>query len=326
MGQFKRFGVLAVFCTFFLFAVPGVQAQTYPSKPVRLLVGFAPGGAADIAGRLMAQSLAQALRQAFVVDNRPGAGGLVALDLVAKASPDGYAVAVGTPGPLTISPEWYKEEMNFDPEEKLDSVVKFASTPALILVRNDLGVDSIDELIGISKKGQPLMMASAGAGTVMHLTGEYFQARNDLDWTHVPYKGSSPALVDLIAGRVDVMVDLEPAALPHINAGRIKVLAITAPERSKQLPDVPTLDELGYPGYDLGSWWSLSVPKGTPRAVIDKLNAAINDALKTPEVIKQLADLGAVPAGGSPEALGDQIREDSQRWRKIIQAAKAETK
>ncbi len=322
MVWFKRFNAAALVCACAVSALSAAQAQTYPSKPVRLTVGFAPGGAADIAGRLMAQSLTQALGGNFVVENKPGAGGLMALDMVARSLPDGYSIAVGTPGPLTISPEWYKEELAFDPEEKLDPVVKFASTPGLILVRNDLKADSIGALIELSKKAQPLMMASAGAGSVMHLTGEYFQEQNNINWVHVPYKGSNPALIDLIAGRVDVMVDLEPAALPHIISGRIKALAITAPERSKQLPDVPTMDELGYRGYHLGSWWSLSVPKGTPAGVIEKLNAAINDALKKPEVIKQLASLGAVPAGGSPEDLGQQIREDSERWRRIIQSAK----
>ena len=322
----RRAGIVAAFSVLFGCVLPAAQAETYPSKPARLIVGFAPGGAADIAGRMMAESLTKALGQPFVVENRPGAGGLVALDLVARALPDGYTIAVGTPGPLAISPEWHKEEMAFDPQTKLDPVIKFASTPLLIMVRNDLGVDGIDALIEASKRGRPLLEASGGSGTIMHLMGEYFQTRHGIKWTHVPYKGSSPAFVDLIAGRVDVMMDLEPAAFAHIRAGRIKALAIAAPERSRRLPDVPTLDELGHSGYHIGSWWSLSVPKGTPPEVVDTLNAAINEALKTGEVIRKLADLGAVPAGGSPAVLRDQIREDSERWRKLIRTAKAESK
>jgi tripartite-type tricarboxylate transporter receptor subunit TctC len=316
----KLLGALCLVCM--VAAAPAAaNPASYPDRPVKMIVGFAPGGATDIAARLMAQALSEGLGGSFVVENRPGVGGLVALDLVAKAPADGYTIAVGTVGPLTISPELFKKQRTFETEQQLDPVIRFASTPGVIVVRKDLNVVNVRDLIEVSKKGKGLMMASAGTGSIQHLMGEYFQSQHGVKWTHIPYKGSNPALLDLMAGRADVMLDLGPSAAPYIASEKIKAIALAAPQRSPQLPGVPTMEELGFPGYDLNSWWSLSVPKGTPVEIVRKLNTAINASLKKAETLKQLSGIGAVPVGGTPEELANQIRTDSRRWGAIIRAA-----
>ena len=296
-------------------------AQSYPAKPVRLIVPFAAGGSVDIIGRTMGQALSQALGQSFVAENRPGAGGLVALDVVAKSSPDGYTIGVGSAGPLTVSPALLKDRA-FDPLAQLEPIILFANTPGTILARHDLPVSNARELIQLSKASPgKLTMASAGSGSVLHLIGEYFQEDNGVRWTHIPYKGSAPALIDLIAGRVDVMVDTPPSAAPHVKSGKIKVLAVTAQKRPTLLPDASTLEEQGYRGYDMGSWMGLVAPKGTPHEVIAKLNAELVKALGTPDMRQRLATAGAEPEGGTPQQFAQKIKADLARWTEIIQRA-----
>jgi tripartite-type tricarboxylate transporter receptor subunit TctC len=306
-------------------AAPEICAQAYPTKPVRMIVPFAPGGAVDIMGRAMAQALSEALGQSFLVENRPGAGGLVALDAVAKSPPDGYTLAVGAAGPLTMSPSLFKDR-GFDPLAQLDPVIWFASTPGVLVVRPDLKADSVAELLALSKIPPGLTMASAGSGSINHLMGEYFQTQAGVKWSHVPYKGSAPALTDLAAGRVDVLVDIVPTATPFVRSGKLRALAVTTSKRAAQLAEVPTLEELGFKGFDVSSWLSLLAPKGTPPDVIATLNGALNKALRSPEMIERLAKLGAEPVGGPPGRVADQIRVELPRWAEIIRAsgAKAE--
>ncbi|HVL34848.1 MAG TPA: tripartite tricarboxylate transporter substrate binding protein [Burkholderiales bacterium] len=294
-------------------------AQAYPAKPVRMIVPFAAGGSVDIVGRTMAQALTEALGQSFFVENRPGVGGLLAMDAVASTAPDGYTLGVGSAGPLTVAPAIHRDR-GFQPLAQLEAIVLFASAPGAILARHDLPAANARELIALSK-GAPgkLTMASAGSGSVLHLIGEYFQERNDIRWTHIPYKGSGPALVDLVAGRVDVMIDTPPSAAPHVKSGRIKVIALTSRARSSLLPEVSTLAEQGFPGYDMGSWMGLVAPKGTPRAVITQLNAALVKALKNPEVQQRLASLGAEPDGGTPEQFAEKIKVELARWTEVIE-------
>ena len=296
-------------------------AQAYPERPVRLIVPFAAGGSVDIVGRTMAQVLSQALGQSFFAENRPGAGGLLALDAVAKSPADGYTLGVGSAGPLTVAPAIHRDR-GFDPLAQLDPIVLFANTPGLILARHDLPAADARQLIAMSKASPgKLTMASAGSGSVLHLIGEYFQERTGIKWTHIPYKGSGPALIDLVAGRVDVMIDTPPSAAPHVKSARIKALAATSQKRSSLLPDVSTLEEQGYRGYDMGSWMGLVAPKGTPPEIISRLNAVLVEALRTPEMLQRLAGVGAEPEGGTPQQFGQKIKTDLARWTDVIERA-----
>jgi tripartite-type tricarboxylate transporter receptor subunit TctC len=292
------------------------DASTYPSRPVRVLVGFAPGGAVDIAGRTMAQQLQKALGQPFVVENKPGVGGLIALKEGARAEPDGHTLLVGSAGPLTVSPSLFKKQQ-FDPQASLEPIIYFVNTPGIIVVRKDLKVDSVKELIELSKR-EKLTMASAGAGSILHLMGEHFQESVGIEWTHVPYKGSSPALVDLTGGRVDVMIDVVPTAAQFVKSGQLRALAVTTKNRSSRLPDVPTLGEMGY-DFDMGSWMALLAPKGTSPDIVAKLNDALNRSVKDPEVIERVSAMGGELVGGTPEDLVRKLDVEIPRWRAIIE-------
>ena len=298
-----------------------VLAQSYPTKPVRVLVPFAAGGSVDIVGRAMAQVLSTSLGQSFVAENRPGAGGLIALDILAKSAPDGYTIAVGSAGPLTVSPTIYKERL-FDPLAQLEPVVLFANTPGTILVRHDLPAATVRDLIALSKTSPGrLNMASAGSGSVLHLIGEYFQEANGIKWVHIPYKGSAPALVDLAAGRADVMIDSPPSSAPFVKSGKIRVLAVTAQRRSNLIPDAATLEEQGFPGYDMGSWMGIVAPKGTPPDIVMRLNGVLVKSLSSREMLERLANIGAEPEGGSPQQFGQRIQTELRRWSELIARA-----
>ena len=250
----------------------GVGAQAYPARPVKLIVPFAPGGPVDIVGRIMAQALAAATGQSFVVENRPGAGGLVAMDAVAKSEADGYTLAVGGNGPLTMSPNLYRD-FRFDTLARLDPIIWYSTTPGLLVVRADLKAGDVRDLVALSK-GAPdsLTMGTGGSGSLPHLMGEYFQSLAGIRWTHVPFKGGAPALVELVAGRIDVVMDFVSTAAPHVKSGRVRALAVTTPRRSSHFPDVPTLHELGFRDFNVSSEVSLLAPKGTPKEAIARLN------------------------------------------------------
>ena len=303
--------------------VPAI-AQTYPTKPVRVLVTFAAGGAIDIIGRIMAQALAASLGQAFVVENRPGVGGLLALEAVANAPPDGYTLAIGSGGPLTISPTLFKER-GFDPIKQLDPIILFSNTKIVLVAKNDLKASNPKELVALPElKSGNITMASGGNGSITHLIGEYFQTNTGVKWTHVPYKGSALAYGDLVAGRVDLMFDTQASALPYLKTGQIKAIAITSAKRSGQLPGVPTFEELGFAGFaDIGSWSSLMAPKGTPPGVIDRLNNELNRALMAPEMLGRLASMELEPEGGSPERVTKYVASELARWTTIIQTSGA---
>ncbi|VCU71807.1 Tripartite tricarboxylate transporter family receptor [Pigmentiphaga humi] len=313
-----RRGAVALAC---MAACGAAAAQTYPTKPIRLLVPFAPGGAVDIIGRLMAQSINESLGQAVVVENRPGAGGLLAMEEAAKAAPDGYTLAVGAAGPLTVSPSLFKER-GFDPLAKLEPVIWYASTPGILVVNPALKANTVSELVALSKSGsRPLAMGSAGSGSINHLMGEYFQQATGVTWMHVPYKGSAPALTDLVGGNVQVMMDIVPTATPLVKAGKLRALAVTTPKRSNMLPSVPTVAELGYPGFDASSWISLNAPHGTPASIIQTLNRALNDGLAKEDVRRRITDIGAEPEGGTPQKVADRLRLDLPRWAKLLEQA-----
>ena len=292
------------------------QTSTYPNRPVKMLVGFPAGGAVDAAGRTMAQSLQKSLNQSFIVDNRPGVGGMLAMQEVARSLPDGYTLAVGSAGPLTVSPTIFKSA-NFDPRQSLAPIIWFVNNPGIIVIRKDLPVNSIAELVQLSKTKQ-LNMASAGTGSVLHLMGEYFQDKMGIKWVHIPYKGSGPALLDMAAGRTDVSLDLIPSTAPLIKSGQIRALAVTSSKRSAALPDIPTLTELGYEGLEMGSWMGLLAPKGTSTDSINKLNNILNQATKDPELIARVNNAGGELVGGSPQDLANLMNKDLNRWAVII--------
>lgn len=304
--------VMLLFSSTFVIA----QTSTYPNRPVKMIVGFPAGGAVDGAGRTMAQALQKSLNQSFVVDNRPGVGGMLAMQEVARSSTDGYTLAVGSAGPLTVSPTIFKNA-NFDPRQSLSPIIWFVNNPGILVIRKDLPVNSIAELVQLSKTKQ-LNMASAGTGSVLHLMGEFFQDKMGIKWMHIPYKGSGPALLDLAAGRTDVSLDLIPSAAPLVKSGQLRALAVTSSKRSPALPDVPTLTELGYAGLEMGSWMGLLAPKDTSAESINKLNAILNQAIKDPELIARVNNAGGELVGGSPQDLANLINKDISRWAVII--------
>lgn len=299
----------------------GAPAQVYPSRPVKLIVPFAPGGPVDIVGRIMAQVLTTATGQSCIVENRPGAGGLVAMDAVANSAPDGHTLAVGGNGPLTMSPSLYRG-MKFDTLARLEPVIWYSTTPGVLIVRADLKAADVRELLALSKAVPAgLTMGSGGSGSLPHLMGEYFQSLAGVQWTHVPFKGGAPALVEMVAGRIDVMMDFVSTAGPHVKSGRVRALAATTPRRSSQMPDVPTLHELGYNNFNASSEVSLLAPKGTPREIVTRLNAELNKSLLTADIRSRLAALGGEAEGGTPEHLGERVRSDLERWGKVIRDA-----
>ena len=314
----KRLCIFALAPLLLMFSGMSANAQSsiYPNRPVKMIVGFPAGGAVDAAGRNMAQALQKSLNQSFIVDNRPGVGGMLAMQEVARAAPDGYTLAVGSAGPLTVSPSIFKNA-NFDPRQSLAPIIWFVNNPGIVVIRKDLPVNNIAELVRLSKSKQ-LNMASAGTGSVLHLMGEYFQDRMGIKWTHIPYKGSGPALLDMAAGRTDVALDLIPSAAPLVKSGQLRALAVTSNKRSLALPDVPTLTELGYEGLEMGSWMGLLAPKGTSSESINKLNTILNQAIKDPELVARVSNGGGELIGGSPQDLANLMNKDLNRWVVII--------
>lgn len=293
------------------------RAENYPTGPVTMLVPFASGGAVDAIGRMMSRALSTATKQSFVVDNRPGAGGVPAMSEVAKSGGNGQVVGVGSSGTLTISPHLFPK-LNFDPLRDLEPVICFGMSSIVIVTRANLPVKSVADLVALSKKSPgSINMASAGTGSIIHLAGEYFQSVAGVKWTHIPYRGSAPALTDMIGGRVDVMTDSVPSAAPHVKSGALKALAVTSAKRSADLPDVPTLKELGY-DVDVDILYGLVVAKNTPKSTVNLLNGILNESLKDQEVVKRLAATGFEPTGGTPEACRDRIKTDFDRWGTVV--------
>jgi tripartite-type tricarboxylate transporter receptor subunit TctC len=300
------------------------QEDKYPSRPLKLVVPFAAGGAVDIIGRQIALSLTETLHQATVVENRPGAGGLIALDAVANATPDGYTLAVGSAGPLTMSPTLYAGTRKFDPLVKLKPVIWYASTPGVLIVGPSVKADTVQALIAESNASpNKLDMASAGSGSINHLMGEFFQKQTGVTWSHIPFKGSAPALSELMSGRLQVMMDIVPTAVPLISTGKIRALAVTTPTRSTLLPQTPTLMELGFKDFDVSSWISLMAPASTPEPLVRKLHDALEQALKTPEVRTRLTSIGAEPEGGPSERVTQRLKLELPRWAAIIKSSGA---
>ena len=298
-------------------------AQAYPTHSIRLVVPFPAGGTTDILARAAAQKLSESLGQAVVVDNRPGAAGNIGADLVAKSAPDGYTLLMGTVGTHAINPSLYAK-MPYDHVKDFVPVVLVAGVPNVLAVYPAFPVNSVAELIALAKsKPGTINFASSGSGTSIHLSGELFKTMAGVDMTHIPYKGSSPALTDLMGGQVQIMFDNLPSSLPLIKAGKLRAIAVTSLKRAPALPDVPTISESGLPGFEASSWFGVLAPAGTPAPIVAKLNADVNKWLQSPEAREQLLAQGANAAGGTPEQFAAHIRAETEKWAKVVKASGA---
>jgi tripartite-type tricarboxylate transporter receptor subunit TctC len=297
------------------------KAQDYPSKPIRLVVPFAAGGATDVLARLVGERLTASLGQQVVVDNRPGAGGNIGSDLVARAEPDGYTILMGAVGTHAINPSLYPK-MPYDPVKDFAPVTLVASVPNVLVVNPEVPANSVQELIDLAKANPgELNFASSGNGTSIHLSGELFKAMTGTDIVHVPYKGSGPAVTDLLGGQVQMMFDNMPSSLPHVKAGKLRALGVTSAKRSPALPEVPTIAEAGVPSYDATSWFGILAPAGTSEPVVTRLQGAIVQALGEPEMRQRMADLGAEPVGDTPAEFGQFIAAEIAKWAKVVNDA-----
>lgn len=296
-------------------------AQTYPAKPVRLLVPFPAGGPTDIVARTMAQKMTELLGQQVLVDNRGGAGGLIGTELVAKSPPDGYTLLMGTIGGIAVA-------MSLQPKRGYDSLRDLAPVTQTVTVTNILVVHptvpakSVKELIALAKarKGG-LNYASSGAGTVTHLAGELFKLMAKVDIAHVPFKGGAPALTALLSGEVDMSYENSLVVLPHIKAGKARALGVTGAKRSRLLPELPSIAET-LPGYDASGWYGLFVPAATPKPIVARLSAVSMQVLKMPDVVERLSNQGAEPVGSTPEAFGAFVRSEIDKWANLVKVAK----
>ena len=299
------------------------HGQSYPVKPVRIVVPFPAGGTTDILAREAAQRLTQSLGQPFVVDNRPGAGGNIGAELVAKAPADGYAFLMGTVGTHAINASLYNK-LPYDHVRDFAPVILVAGVPNVLEVNPAVPVNSVQELIAYAKAHPgKLNFASSGSGTSIHLAGELFKVMTGVQMSHVPYKGSAPALADLAGGQVQLMFDNLPSSLQLIKGGKLRALAVTSAQRSAALPEVPTVAEAGLPGFEATSWFGLLAPAGTPPEVIAKVNAEVAKWLASPEAKDKLAAQGAIAVGGSPDDFTRHIAAETAKWQRVVKESGA---
>jgi len=299
------------------------QAQSYPSKPIRLVCPFPPGGAVDIASRSVAQALSQQLGQPVTVDNRPGAGGNIGAEIVAKAAPDGYTLLMATSNILAINPALYSK-VPFDSIKDFAPVSLVVSLNNVLVVNPNVPYKSVQEVIAAAKAHPgKLTYASSGNGTSIHLSGELFKSMAGVDMLHIPYKGSAPAVTDLIAGQVNMMFDNIPSSLPHIKAGKLRALAVTGSKHAHSLPDLPTIAEAAIPGYESYVWFGVVAPAGTPPEIIKRLNAELAKAAVTPEFRDRLMGQGYDVLSTTPEQMTASIRSEMAKWGKIVKASGA---
>ncbi|MBS1218612.1 MAG: hypothetical protein H6R21_1745 [Proteobacteria bacterium] len=293
-------------------------AEQFPTRPIRVIVPYAPGGNVDISARIIAPPLGEALGQTVVVDNRPGAGGNLGAALVAKATPDGYTLLVGSSGPLSVNPVIFKN-LPYDSLKDFAPISTVQAVPLVLLASPKSGFNSVADLIAAAKsRPGKVTMASAGAGTTNHFAIELFASMAGVKVLHVPYKGSGPALSELLGGQVDTMIDQLAASIGYVKDGRLKVLAVTTPQRAAALPNVPTLDELGYKGYQASTLLGLLAPAGTPKPVVAKLNAAVRKVMDNSAVAERFRGLGANPGASSPEEFSTRIRDELAQWRVLV--------
>ncbi len=312
LSQALAGAVLCLFCT--------VSGAAYPVKPVRMIVPFAPGGGTDLVARALAQKLTDALGQPFVVDNRPGANANIGNEMAARAAPDGYTLIMGSSS-LTINPNLYRK-LPYDPVRDFAPISLATNVPYILVVHPSLPAGSFQEFLAYARTRQgQLSYGSAGTGNSTHLSMELLKLVAKIDLVHVPYKGTGQALTDLLGGHVQVIWGTIPPCLPHVKTGRLKGLAVGGLKRAKAVPDLPTVDELGYPGYEAGSWFGLLAPAGTPREIVGMLSREVNKALNAQELNERLNSEGAEPAGNTPEQFAAFIKMEIVKWGKVAKAA-----
>ena len=305
----------------FAAAVPSAHSQSWPSHGLKIVVPFAPGGSTDIFARLVGDRLATALGQPVVVDNRPGAGGNIGADAVAKAPPDGYTLLMATTGVMAINNAMYKT-LGYDAEKDLKPVIYIASITNVLIVPADSTLKSVGDVIAAAKAAPgKLSFASSGSGSSTHMSAELFRLMTGTELLHIPYKGSGQAMPDVISGRVSMMFENMPGVVGHIRAGKVRVLAVTGLQRTSALPDVKTVAESGVPGYESLSWSGIAAPAATPPEVIARLNREINAILATPDMRQKLEEQGAQAVGGTPAAFGEHISRERQKWSKVVRDA-----
>ena len=296
------------------------HAQQYPSKPVRIIVAFSPGGTNDILARLMGQKLTESLGQTMIVDNRAGAGGNIGTDMVAKSAPDGYTLLLGSTGPHTINPHLYPK-MPYDTLKDFAPITLVASSSALLVLHPSIPANTVPQLIALAKaKTSRLNYASSGNGSSGHLAGELFKTMTGVNMTHIPYRGNGVAFTDLIAGQVDTMFANKPGSLPYVKMGKLKAIAITSRKRDPALPDLPTVAEF-VAGFEASTWWGVLGPAGLPKDIVEKLNATIAKIVATNDVKERLVTLGADPVSTTPDEFMNLIRLELPKYGKIVQLA-----
>jgi tripartite-type tricarboxylate transporter receptor subunit TctC len=293
---------------------PARAADDYPNKQVRIISPYAAGGTPDIVARAIAEHLTQQFKQTFFVENRTGANGTIASDSVASSPPDGYTLLLASDGPILITPLLHHDE---DPLRRLVPVNLSAQTAFVLMARTDMNVHTVADVVALAKK-QPLTFGSAGVGSQAHLAGELFRSRAGINLVHVPYKGATEAITDLVGKRIDLMFGGVPPSLPFIAAKTVRPIAVTSEVRSAKLPSVPTFAEEGFPGYRVIAFFGIMAPAGTPEAIINKLNDAISEALKSPEIVTRLDKVGADIVNEGPVAFGKQLKSDQAMWAALI--------
>lgn len=298
-----------------------VAAQAFPTKSVRILVGFAPGGSTDIVARMIAQELTKSLGQQVIVDNRTGAGGAIAAELTAKAPPDGHTLFACTTGIFAILP-FVQSKLPYDPDKDLAHITQTGSLPYIIVLHPSLPAKNVKEFIALAKArpGQ-INFASSGVGTASHLSGEYLKSAAKIDMAHIPYKGTGNAMADLLSGQVVLMFDQPVSSLPHVRAGKLRVLGITSAKRFSTLPDIPTVDEQGLPGFETVSWAGMCAPGATPKPVLNRMQTEIAKVLKLPDIRDRLLRDGIEPVGSTPEAFAAFTKNEAQKWSKVVEMA-----
>ncbi len=321
----RRSALAASAATALLLIASQASADTWPSKPVKIVVPFAPGGTTDILARAVAPELSKAFGQQFIVDNRAGAGGNIGAELVAKAPNDGYTLLMGTVGTHGINRALYKS-LPFDPIKDFVPITLVAAVPNVMEMNAEkakqLGIANVQDFVKYLKANpNRLNMASSGSGTSIHLSGELFKSMTGTQMTHVPYKGSGPALMDMVAGNADVMFDNLPSSMQQIKGGKLVALAVTSSQRSTALPDVPTVEEAGGPalkGYEASSWFGLLAPAGTSPEIVNKVQQAVAKSLGTPEVKEKMQAQGAIPSGNTPAQFTKLIADEHVKWAKVV--------
>jgi tripartite-type tricarboxylate transporter receptor subunit TctC len=315
----RRFLQLATAAMVLPAAARGVWAQGYPHQPVRLLLGYPPGGSADITARLTGQWLSERLGQPFVIESRPGAGTNLATEAVVRAAPDGYTLLLVPPA-AAINATLY-EKLNFDFLRDIEPIAGIIRFPNVVVVNPSLPIKSIPELIAYAKANPgKLNMASSGNGSTIHMSGELFKMMTGIDMVHVPYRGGAPALTDLISGQVHVMFDNIPTSAEHVKAGRLRGLAVTGPTRSEVLPELPTVADF-LPGYEASAWYGLGAPRRTPGEIVDKLNKTMNAILADPKTKARFTELGGSTLPGSPADFAKYLADETEKWGKVVKFA-----